>query len=270
MVSNVHLSQNPLFSSITLINKKCNDKNIAMVDDFKTVNIKVDADLKPDITHGDAVEMFIKSGLPDANIDKFHTTVDEISVRDALNSILQSDKKYDAVNISKSSDISYKELSKLVGKRITPKNISANKEFVKQKLFKSNYPEVGYIEEINKNLESLIKSGTKVYIASGNKGKKSLNLYTLADGVEVVGALKDNGKRANFSTINSLVKRHEKGVFKVKKAVDSEGKKGFDFTQNNAPDVLEQQTTSIMKFPFFTVSGTSFAAPQALIKDLQN
>ena len=50
MVSNVYLSQNPLFSSITLINKKCNDKNIAMVDDFKTVNIKVDADLKPDIT----------------------------------------------------------------------------------------------------------------------------------------------------------------------------------------------------------------------------
>ena len=268
MLSNISANVNPVFSAFVFNQRNAKAKNVAMVDEFSRKTIQLDVDRKPDITHGEAVEAFIKSGLPDVTVDRFDTNVNEDTVRDALKTILSRRGKYDAVNISKSSDITYKDLSRLVGCKITPKNLKEKKELIKDKFFKSNHPEAGYLKEINTYLEELVKSGTRVYIASGNQAKKTLNLYTLADGVEVVGALKNNGKRAGFSTINSLVNRHEKGVFKVKKIKDEKGEKGFDFTQDGKVDIYDKDTTSRFKFPLFWLTGTSFAAPQALIKDL--
>ncbi len=268
MISNVSANINPVFSAFVFNQRNSKAKNVALVDEFSRKTIQLDVDRKPDITHGEAVEAFIKSGLPDVAIDRFDTNVNEVTVRDALKTILSHRGKYDAVNISKASYITYKELSKLVGCKITPKNLYEKKELIKDKFFKSNYPEVGYLKEINTYLEELIKSGTRVYIASGNQSKGALNLYTLANGAEIVGALKNNGKRAGFSTINSLVNRHEKGVFKVKKIKDENGQKGFDFTQDGKIDIYDKDTTSRFKFPLFWITGTSFAAPQALIKDL--
>lgn len=243
---------------------------IAVIDDYSKNTIKIDSDKIADMSHGKVVESFIEAGLPNAQITQMSTTIDESSVKNALDYILNGQEKYDAVNLSKSSDITFKDLSRFIGIKVTPKNVLQNKDEIKKRLFASNHKDAEYIKDIVNSLEKLSKEGTKIYIAAGNKGNKNFNLYTLADGANIVGATKKYGEIAPFSASNMLVNRYERGSFRIKKAKDDNGQDGFDITQNKKPDILAFETTSKQKKPtLFDLNGTSFATPQALVRDFR-
>lgn len=94
-------------------------KRIAIVDDFTNKSVFIDADFKPDLTHGEVVSRFLEEGLPDAELVRFKghcikATDDEMpsdeenicflrSISEQLDKILQdikNGKTYDAINIS--------------------------------------------------------------------------------------------------------------------------------------------------------------------------
>src|SRR5699024_6942913 len=109
-----------------------------------------------------------------------------------------------------------------------------------------------------KALERLSAKGVKIYISAGNKGKNYLNLYTLADNVNVVGATNSYGTaKTKFSNNNSLVNRWFKGVFSVKKIKDKDGQTGFDINEDGKIDILAKDTTSRLKIAAESIYGTS-------------
>lgn len=243
---------------------------IAVIDEYKNKILKIDWDNEPDMIHGVAVESFIKSSLPNAEITRFDTNLNEKSVKDALELILKSGIKYDALNLSKSSDIKLKDLSLITGFKVTNETLAKDKKIIKERFFASGHKESADIQAIIQNLEKLASDGTKIYISAGNKGKKSLNLYTLAHGVNVVGALNRYGvQKASFTSDNALINRWNKGVFYITKIKDSSGRAGFDINEDSQIDILADETSAKIKKPASKIYGTSFASPSALVNDLR-
>lgn len=250
------------------------DKNIspkiAVIDEYKRRVVRVDWDKKPDMIHGEAVETFIRAGLPNADITRFDTNLDEVSVKRALDEILNSEQQYDAINLSKSSDIKIDDLSSLIGYKVTAKSLKQDKDIIKERFFASPYKEAQDIKAIIKKMELLASKGVKIYVSAGNKGKDYLNLYTLANNVNVIGATNKYGvTKAPFSCDNSLITRWSKGVFNINKIKDSTGNSGFDINEDGRADISFNDTTAKLKIPEHYVFGTSFAAPNALVRDFE-
>ena len=244
--------------------------NIAVIDEFKNKVIKVDWDDKPDMFHGQVVKTIIQAGLPQAKIQEFDTDLNEKSIKNALDEIIQSNTKFDAVNLSKSSDIKISDLSALTGLKITQQSLLKDKKIIKEKFFASKAPQAPDIKDIVQNLETLASKGVKVYVSAGNKGQDYVNLYTLADNINVIGAANRYGVvKSSFSCDNSLVNRWVKGVFKIKKIRASQGNTGFDINEDGKIDILTKDTTARVKIPQRYVYGTSFAAPYALVNDFR-
>lgn len=243
---------------------------IAVIDEYKNNVLKIDWDNKPDMIHGEAVESFIKSALPNAEITRFDTNLNEKSVRDALELILKSGIKYDALNLSKSSDIKLKDLSLITGFKVTNETLAKDKKIIKERFFASGHKESADIQAIIKSLEELASNGTKIYISAGNRGKQSVNLYTLADGVNVVGALNKYGVlKASFTSDNALINRWYKGVYHISKIEDSAPITGFDINEDGKIDILADDTSAKIKKPASKIYGTSFASPSALVSDFR-
>lgn len=266
-------------SNCESLNQKNNaPKKIAVIDMFQNKTINLDWDCKADLVHGNVVERFIKEGLPNAKIDTFDLRpkqgnlkdFEDKSLAETLDKIVKSKEKYDAINLSLSYDMSFESLSKLMGKEITPENFAQNRAQIKDWFSKIKTNEVGEsLKNIINSIDSLTANGTKVYIGAGNSGKKVFNLYSIADNVVVVGANDRKGKKAKFSSNNSVVNRWEKGVFYPKRMKDSNGIYGFDYTEDGNVDIPLSETSSFVKLPL-DLHGTSFSTPIALVKDMQS
>lgn len=206
----------------------------------------------------------------------------------------------DAVNISlttlqmknnRANYFTYQDVSEAMGFPITPDNIAEHRIKLKDQMkdwAQCPAPEVldpvqremsNYWSTIQ-GLEAVTAHKIPVYIAAGND-PKTLNLYTLADGVQAVGALDDDRKHASFTSNNTLVKRFERGTFTAMPVTQYGLEIGFDVTDdgkvdfgrelvsnNVATEGLQMLGTFLRGSQFKAVNGTSFASPQALGKDL--
>ena len=244
---------------------------IAVIDEFDKKSIKIDYDLKPDVSHGKAVVSILRAGLPNAKIKKYNTNLSEKSLCNALKKILDSEDKIDAINLSKASYISYDSLSKLTGFDVNSKNIASIKKSVRENFFKSKHKDAKVLREIIECMDKCSAKGIKVYIAAGNKSDNYFNLYTLADNAFVVGAINKYGSLQTFSARNSLVNRYARGVYRVKAVKDSNGHViGFDINDDKKRDVSILKTTAKNKIPsVLPIRGTSFATPNAIVCDFQ-
>lgn len=256
-------------------------KKIALLDDFTNKSIYIDADDTPDLPHGEVVKRFIQEGAPNAKIEIFKMTASSdgsiraADVNRALDKVLeQIDKgeKYDALNISAGNYLSFAEVSKELGKSITPANLEQNSGSIKQLLFKQNTGERGIqLKAEFDKIEKISSKGVPIYMAAGNQGRDYFNMYSLAKGVRSVGSLESNGKKADFSADNQLVTKWVQGVFNITETYDSKGKAGFDFTGDGSIDIYSNNCSSPR--PPFTrdtseLWGTSFSSPKALAQDL--
>lgn len=255
--------------------------HIAIIDDVLLNKVYIDYDRTPDIEHGKVVERFIKEGIPDSNVDWFYVFEPSLvkDIDENLKKILlrmHDGEQFDAINMSLSCDTSYQWLSEKMGISITPQNLAQKSTEIKTWLSdlknldsmdsesrKNIYNGMKTISKLNK----LSSNGVKIYTAAGNS-KDTFNLYSLADNINVVGAVDENGKDIGCFSNNSLVTRKEKGIFKIQRVTDNESK-GFDFTEDGSVDILDDETTALIKSPKQFICGTSFSTPLALVEDFK-
>lgn len=251
------------------------NKDIAIVDDFKTKDICIDFDFTPDVSHGEVVKRFIQEELPQANIDTFQITkTNGATYAPALKSVLdkiQKGRKYDALNLSMSAPVDFTYLSKKVGKQITPDNVIQNADNIKKWIYsEKNDKTVIQLREALEQLDKISAGGVQIYVAAGNEGKNKFNLLNLAKNAKVVGSVNSKGQKTNFTEDNSFVKNWDLGSFSIKRAYDSKGKLGFDYTGDGSVDIYAEKTTSWFKFGSFSnIEGTSISCPRKLAKDLK-
>lgn len=252
------------------------NKDIAIVDDFKIKDICIDFDFTPDISHGEMVKRIIQEGLPQANIDSFQITKSNgATYTPALKLIvdkIQKGHKYDALNLSMSTPVDFTYLSKKVGKQITPDNVLQNRDNIKKWIYNEKDDKtVIQLRETLEQLDKISDRGVQIYVAAGNEGKNKFNLLSLAKNTKIVGSIDSKGQKTNFTEDNSFVKNWDLGIFPIKRAYDSKGKLGFDYTGDGSVDIYAEKTTSWLKFGSFSnIKGTSISCPRKLTKDLKS
>lgn len=87
-------------------------------------------------------------------------------------------------------------------------------------------------------LEQITKTGTRVVFAAGNEGKDYISLEFGAKGIDVVGAINDNGSVCDFSSARNFAFHYEKGRYSYKAnryGINITGKPGVDFSYENTP-----------------------------------
>ena len=256
-------------------------KNILVADNFKTSLIDINGDFLSDVSHGFVTSTIIEQGLPNAKVVKCNifpsSSIDRCFVVQSLDKLFSSvlknmdeGKNFDAINLSIGFAVKYQDLSKEVGNKLNSENIASYAKKVKEVLqnkneqFKIKSLPIKAIMGVIDKMDKISARGTKIYIAAGNSSDATLNLLTLADDVEIVGAVSKKGKFVVYSDRNTLVKRFENGDV-YSKVVDG----GFDITDDGKLDVKKEETTALFNIvtPFAKLDGTSFATPRALVKD---
>lgn len=267
--------------TMTVQQDKNAPKNIAIIDDFTNKTEFIDNDDWGDVAHGQLIKKIIKEGLPDAKIRPFEirtningtTSGKEINkVLDEVIMAIDSGEKFDAINISLESTLPLKEVSKQLGKQITPENLKENRELVKNLILKiNNINGDSQIKRQFEKLEKITAKGVPVYIAASNGGKSNFNPYSLAKGVKTVGSLDKKGAKANFSADNSLITNWEPGVFGLTTLKDKNNKIGYDITDDGTIDVYPEQLTSPKEiYQDSGIEGTSYSTPKAIVRDLKH
>lgn len=264
-------------------------KNVAIIDEFQTKTIDLDADGTPDISHGDLVEAYLKATNPNVKTEKFPITYqdpgkgtinkdDVFKAFDNISTKIQKGEKFDAVNFSVGSGLNINDLSKKINNKMTKDNISTFKPQIKDYVSK-NLPNVN--KDIAK-IEKVTDKGVPVYIAAGNDKESHYNLYGLAKGTKSIGATDYTGKVANFSANNQDVSKYEKGTYVPRITSNNKGKiTGVDINNDGKKDLPAKILSSANKpkNPSFgsgglkdisTINGTSFSTPVALAKDLSS
>ncbi len=108
-------------------------------------------------------------------------------------------------------------------------NQNNDMRLIRQKLHERDF--IKTIVEMVQRVERLNRMGIVTVISAGNRGKDAINVYSLARNAVVVGALNENGNKANFSSENSLVTHWRQGVYPVKRTKD-----GIDITGDGKAD----------------------------------
>ena len=258
-------------------------KNIVILDNFKNTNVCIDYDVIPDVPHGFVVSKIIENGLPDSNIKKinvptgknFYESDNRKNIIKPLLNDIKNGKKYDAMNISMGIPISFQKFSYQTGINVTAENLSSKVREIKDYLIKhpnkslyngkTDSIKIGPTIDFIDGLDSISSKVTRIYIGAGNSGKNSFNLLSLVDNSISVGSLNSQNKKSFYSANNSLVKNWQNDRVPIKRTSD-----GFNLSGGDKTDIEFDKTTGLLKIPASTKSGTSFAAPRALVKDLKN
>lgn len=259
-------------------------KNILVADNYRRITISADADFIPDVSHGYVTSNLIEQNLCNANVYKKEmspslakilsnnkTTFESFAT--LFSALSQKNKEFDVINLSCGIDTKIKNLSKELNLELTAQNLAEKRQEIKQAMnnYKGNFKifemTLDKIAQLINHLDTIASKGTKIYISAGNNGKEYVNLFNLANNTINVGALDSNGEKAIYSSDNSLVNRWENGDVFFKKVED-----GYDFTGDSIADIKFSEVAIPFKlkaYPF-KVSGTSFACPRAIVKDLKN
>jgi len=261
---------------------------IAVIDNYGDKSLNIDPyDDIPDISHGEAVESYIKAQCSGAIIEKkgnFTPATEKENRRGASPTIalkevsdsINKGERYDAVNFSVEAPAKIEDLAKATGFPLTRENLAQYADKIRN-LFKSdNSQENKEFKEQFESIEKITEKGVPFYVAAGNSGNNQVNLYSFAKGVKIVGALDKNEKnKAEYSADNSMVNRWEKGDYPINKVKDINGNlTGYDINGDNKSDVLAKNTSGKQKSIFDSgspnsMNGTSFSTPAALGKDLR-
>ena len=259
---------------------------IAVVDfcDNSDSDIDLDGDGKGDMAHGNVVASMLKATFQNSDVYTFDITKNSAgstndrlvaSLQSILDEIKSGSCKYDALNLSLSSRITYSDLSKALGKTITKDNVSKYASEIRNWLVnqgsKNGYSTTAKVVQL---LEQIEAAGCDIYVAAANVNDGSddeLNLYTIATSTTSVGALNKSGSKASFSFNNSLIDKWALGEIEVKKVKDSNGNfAGYDINGDGKVDIGKSYTSGGSGLSTNAyLKGTSFASPYQLIQDLK-
>ncbi len=244
-------------------------RNVYIVDDFSNKDIDLNNDKNGDITHGEFVELIMKTKNPFLNIKKLAMPEDEDDwTSAALNKRLQtlyrkirSGEKIDAVNLSMEQSIKFSDLKKQIGNGLTQENLHRYNNKIRNWL---SYNRPGVLQNI-KSIENIIKAGVSVYIAGGSKGDEYINLLNFAQGSIDVAGLDENGRIGRYSSDNSLIDKKDRGTYTI-----SHQGQGFDINGDRKADFFPVKNIGFgYGQKVGRIAGSSFAAPMALAKDMK-
>ncbi len=253
----------------TVFSSSSSYPNVYIVDDFHNKDIDLNNDKKGDVTHGEFVELVMKTKNPNLNIKKMPMPVDEDDwTARALNLRLQklyskilSGEDIDAINLSMEQSIKFNELRSAISPNLTQENLHNYNGRIRRWLAK-NRP--GVMQNI-KTIEKITSTGTPVYIAGGSKGDEYVNFLNLAKGSIDVAGRDEDGRIGSYSSVNSLVNRAERGTYSIKHE-----KHGYDINGDKKPDFYPPHRISFgYGGKVGRVTGSSFAAPAALAVDMK-
>ena len=251
-------------------------KDIIVFDDFSDKCININNDSIYDTSHGELVSQIIKAELPNScikRIDVMLVSDDSMKLRknNEIDNLLKT--KYDAANLSVGLSMSFKALSEKIGMNITKENIASKTKEIKQ-YFRNNPQKylttingidikMGYINEFFKEMDSLSARGTKFYVSASNGGAEHLNLVSLIDNAQVIGAADQRGVKG-YSCSNSLINRFCNDAVWITKV-----KGGYSINGSKIKAFDDNQVTVYSKEPYVGIyRGTSFSSPRVLAMDL--
>lgn len=109
------------------------------------------------------------------------------------------------------------------------------REFGGEEEIKNIFADIEETAKISQSIAELAKSGTKVFVSSGNHGEDNFNLILLTKNVEGVGSLNNDGKVSDFvsSRKASLTRHFEQGEYKIKPTKD-----GVNYTSGEHTDYI--------------------------------
>ena len=252
-------------------------KDILVIDGFNKNIINLDKNGRGDISHGRITSGIIEKGLPNANvykrnikqsdmenIDSMQTNIVKPLLKDMRNGV-----KYDAINLSIGTEMSFGELSARMGKDINPQNILYKSGEVKEYL-RENAQEMGGVTESAMALvdcmDSISAKGTDIYVSAGNGGAGSFNFLSLIDDAINVGSIRKDGIVKKYSEDNSLINRWIDDTLPLETT-----KNGYSIdTGNGTIDVDKSACSGLFHMRVNkNLHGTSFASPKALVEDLK-
>lgn len=263
--------------------------NVVVVDQtsIAKAGIDIDGDRVNDVAHGTIVGNFIKSGLPNANVSTVELPdYEAATLTSAFNGLAQridGGEKVDAVNFSAQTFSKIPDLAKVTGLALTKDNLAQNKDEIRNRLFtlaqnptafggdKALAEEFTQFVPVIQAMDKITARNVPLYVAAGNDGKDQINLFSLVNGAQVIGATDANGNKTDYTADNSLITQFTRGNTPVTPVKDAaETVIGAEFTGDGKIDIAANQLSGKgQKFGAdLEVSGTSFASPKALADDL--
>ena len=257
---------------------------VAVIDTEDDGSVSISPHLEHCVSHGYFVKCVIRSFAPDAEIEHFRIRPLSLSENqpliDALKNIverIQNGEKFDAVNLSFGGAA---DLDKVCedGDGETLNDLNRSNLHLYREELRSIFEKSYSRESLFAVFDKLAEHNVPVFVAAGNGGPYRLNHYLLLKGVRGIGALDLNGQKAIYSCDNNLVAEWAQGDYPVKAVIKDGDLKGYSIFGDDTVDIpikdVSQKDVSSTAPKSSSdnstklVSGTSFAAPRALVRSL--
>jgi len=213
-------------------------KKIIIIDNFQEQNATAYTSLDYFFkSHGSIVEKFLERNNPVADIEHIHHGLDDAQDIDIFKHILdriKSGEKIDVINCSFGYLFDLDRAMTGCSTKLK-RTYPANKEFINT-LLSCPDEEYSMQQKIMGLIEDITSTGTRIVFASGNEGKLGLNLYAGAKGVDVVGALGQEGRIADYSSSVQMLQHLESGIVRPKLSehgINITGLSGVDVSFKN-------------------------------------
>lgn len=244
-----------------------------IVDTNSLKDIDIDKDGKGDYTHGKMVEKFLKIFKPLAQVKFFQVKKHppeyyKVNDHDLLK-VLKEARDYvkahpvKAVNLSLGNSLEIDEIKQLTGYKlkdtILSKKDRAKLQHYYRQVFEKNFskpiPEDKELTEheetiltsrIIKVLEDIAATGTPIFIAAGNLGKTTLNLFNLARGSHAVGSVGISDNISAFSPEHNFLE-YARGEFLVNQLIINGKIAGYNLTGGFDIEITPEELSNTNK-----------------------
>lgn len=267
---------------------QANNNRYAVVDDFKNKSVDVDGDGVSDISHGEYITSLMKAENPNIQVDSYDVSDDhnDSKLASAYDQIALNN--YAAVNMSLSKPYSAEVFNNDGIKDVNQSNF-ANKKDEIYNTYKNGIPE---LNNVFSSMEKVTANGTPIYVAAGNDGSDTYNLFSTVPGVTSVGAsvsadddvnlqtsnyqiapkgiTAEGNQILGYSAMNSAISIYGKGSFKSEAVEDKNGNVlGYDINGDGKVDISNDKVSSggTAKPKNNYIFGTSFASPTTMLDE---
>lgn len=218
---------------------------IAVIDDFGAKRMDIDGDNVPDLSHGELVTRLLLSQCPQARITRLDVNPPDTQPLPPENSTVLFRQHYQnifsTVNMLQPGQFDSINLSMGVQTPLPSDQISLPeaKRILRDFWISSNSSLQLLAARTAQTLAGLAKQGERIFLAAGNGGRGTANVYGLIPGVINVGATSANPQvLTDYTHRHSLVTDYTQGTFAVAKV-----RGGYDLTGDAKPEILDKEVS---------------------------
>jgi len=222
-------------NSITLKfgNNNYKKDKVIVIDDFDKINVDINGDLTPDLSHGEVVSRIITALHPETEIIKKQTSNNNQTIEQLTGIKNKLNKKNRTLDRTKTDGHDYSEikavcmplafpaeittLQKIIDPAVNNKNLRKFADKIKEKMpVELEEPQtltvIKLIEDIANGENSI-----PVFLPGGNNGRNHVNLLNFAKGARNIGVVNAKGIKVETFGINDLIAEtdYEQGILNI-------------------------------------------------------